>query len=99
MSVYILSVQGSWAHRPLHSCTLHGRPGTVLATSLYKAGAYADHLGAWHSISDVRRAFGEPYDAECPYLFPRGVQCEKARDLLGSHIQTVSTLGAREDDQ
>ena len=85
MLVYILSAQGSWVHHPLHSCTLRGWPGSVLATSLYKASAYVDYPVTCRSITDVSELSEETYDAECPYLFPRGGQCEKA-EACSDHI-------------
>ena len=72
MLVYILSAYGSWAHRALQFCTLRTRPVSVLATSLYKAGAYAGHPGARRSVADVRRVFGWYIQRIVPVLISHG---------------------------
>ena len=72
MPVYILNAKGSWANRPLESCTLRGRPvsrpGNLLKRQVL---TQSNPARAAQSLTSVE-LLADTYDAECPYLFPRG---------------------------
>jgi hypothetical protein len=96
--VYTLSAQGSWAHRPLHSCALHGRLGPDLAPVYTRRLSRSTRACAAQSLTseELRLTHTTPSTHIIPawWLVQKGQMPTQI-----TYPNPISVLGARGDKQ